>query len=336
MEEELVKQAGVNFQAIPAAGIHSVGLRALPHNLLQLARGYGRARHILRQFRPETIFFTGGYVAGPMALASRSPARSAARSRNVLYVPDIEPGLALKALARFADCITVSDEASRAYFPARRNIIVSGYPTRPELGSWSRHQARATLGLENNTPVLLVTGGSKGARSINRAILAALPELLPMAQVVHISGKLDWAEVQAAREELLSSPMGHLAARYHAFAYLHDQMGAALASADLVVARAGASTLGEFPLFGLPAVLVPYPYAWRYQQVNAQHLAQHGAALVLENASLPTQLLLVVSDLLRDPTRLEQMGASMRSLARPEAAQVIARQLYPPAERGAS
>lgn len=336
MEEELVKQAGVTFEAIPAAGLHGVGWRALPHNLLQLARGYKQARHILRQFRPEAIFFTGGYLAGPLALASRFPGSGARRPRNVLYVPDIEPGLALKMLARFADCITVTDESSRTFFSSRSHVVVSGYPTRPELRSWSKKEARSTLGLEDTLPVLLVTGGSKGARSINRALLAALPELLNQAQVVHVSGNLDWPEVSAAQAELRLGINGIRATRYHAYPYLHEQMGAALASADLVVARAGASALGEFPLFGLPAVLVPYPYAWRYQEVNARFLAQHGAALVLEDASLSIKLLPAVSELLSDPRRLGQMGDAMRSLARPQAAQVIARQLFPQAERGVS
>jgi UDP-N-acetylglucosamine--N-acetylmuramyl-(pentapeptide) pyrophosphoryl-undecaprenol N-acetylglucosamine transferase len=129
------------------------------------------------------------------------------------------------------------------------------------------------LHLDPALPVLLVFGGSKGARSINRALLEALPGLLPEMQVLHISGNLDWPEVEAARSALSTGEAAAWAERYHAFPYLHDEMGAALAAADLVVARAGASTLGEFPALGLPAILVPYPHAWRYQKVNADYLA---------------------------------------------------------------
>ena len=114
--------------------------------------------------------------------------------------------------------------------------------------------------------------------------------------------------------------------RYHPTPYLHE-MGAALAAADLAVSRAGASTLGELPLFGLPAVLVPYPYAWRYQKVNARYLENHGAALVLEDASLGSSLFPTLQGLLGDPHRLSMMRAAMRSLARPQAAQAIADQL---------
>jgi UDP-N-acetylglucosamine:LPS N-acetylglucosamine transferase len=137
---------------------------------------------------------------------------------------------------------------------------------------------------------------------------------------------LDWAEVEAARQQL-SGPSGvdaGLLQRYRAFPYLHTEMGSALAASDLALSRAGASTLGEFPQAGLPAVLVPYPYAWRYQKVNADYLAQHGAAVVVLDQDLPQRLASVVRDLIHDTDRLEQMGRSMHSLARPDAARAIA------------
>ncbi len=132
--------------------------------------------------------------------------------------------------------------------------------------------------MSDQLPILLVFGGSTGARSINRALLAVLPELLKEMQIIHVSGKLDWAEVEAARGQLsgLSGEQADLAQRYRAYPYLHAEMGAALAAADLALSRAGASSLGEFPQAGLPAILVPYPYAWRYQKVNASYLAAAG------------------------------------------------------------
>jgi UDP-N-acetylglucosamine--N-acetylmuramyl-(pentapeptide) pyrophosphoryl-undecaprenol N-acetylglucosamine transferase len=182
------------------------------------------------------------------------------------------------------------------------------------------------MNLEGDLPVLLVAGGSKGARSINRAVLAHLPELLEMAQVVHISGELDWQEVSARATELAHP-------RYHAHPYLHEEMGAALASADLAVSRAGASTLGEYPLFGLPSILVPYPYAWRYQKVNADHLVKNGAALLLEDGRLADELLPTVKSLLQQPARLETMRRAVQALARPQAASTIASLLVDLAEK---
>jgi UDP-N-acetylglucosamine--N-acetylmuramyl-(pentapeptide) pyrophosphoryl-undecaprenol N-acetylglucosamine transferase len=316
MEADLVKRAGIPYEEIPAAGVHGVGLAALPGNLLQLSQGYLESRRILRRFRPDVLFFTGGYVAVPMAFAGHS-------RPSLLYVPDIEPGLALKTLARSADRIAVTAEPSRQYFDNQAAVQVSGYPTRADLRAWERQDAYQALELGDNLPVLFVFGGSKGARSINRALLAALPQLLNEVQIVHISGSLDWPEVQEAGKSLT----GELANRYRPHAYLHEKMGAALSVADLVVSRAGASSLGEFPLFGIPAILVPYPYAWRYQQVNAEYLASRGAALILKDEDLGQQLLPTVKELLGDLPRLERMRQAMQQLATPEAAKRIAETL---------
>jgi len=310
MEAELVKREGIPFAVIPAAGLHGVGLRALPRNITQLARGVVASQKILREFKPDVLFFTGGFVAGPMAFAGRS-------IPTLLFVPDIEPGLALKSLARFAD----STVDSQKYFS--RKVTVTGYPLRADLEAWTRSEARRTLELHDDLPVLLIYGGSKGAHSINLAILPHLPTLLKTAQVVHITGQSDWETAQSTRAGLTSGQK----TRYHAFPYLHEEMGAALASADLVVSRAGASALGEFPFFGLPAVLIPYPYAWRYQKVNADHLAERGAAVIVKDERLQEELLVVVKDLLNNSSKRKAMRVAMRSLAQPQAAQAIAGQL---------
>ncbi len=316
MEEELVKRAGIPFQSIPAAGLHGVGLRSLPGNLFRLIQGFFAARRIIRSFKPDVMFFTGGYVAVPVALAGR-------RVPILLYVPDIEPGLALKTLARFADQIALIAEDSKSFFPAQARAVVTGHPTRQGLAAWERPQARQHFGLEPTAPTLLIFGGSKGARSINQAALAILPELLAEMQVIHVSGSLDWAEVEAAQKQLAPE----LAARYRPFAYLHEDMGAAYTAADLVVARGGASAVGELPLFGLPAVVVPYPYAWRYQKVNADFLVRHGAAVMLPDEQLASDLQNTILNLIRSPERMQQMRRAMTSLAAPQAASKLAKLL---------
>jgi UDP-N-acetylglucosamine--N-acetylmuramyl-(pentapeptide) pyrophosphoryl-undecaprenol N-acetylglucosamine transferase len=194
------------------------------------------------------------------------------------------------------------------------------------LTEWDAERGRQVLGLSPDLPVLLVFGGSKGARTLNRSLLAALPELLRLCQVLHIAGQLDWPEVQAAQASLLAELPTIEGQRYHAYPYLHAEMGAALASANLAICRAGASTLGELPLFGLPAVLVPYPFAWRYQQVNAQYLADQGAGVIISDAELSDKLLPTVKRLLHSPKKLAQMQKAMSALAQPDAAQKIALQ----------
>ena len=317
METRLVERAGVPFKAIPAAGIHGVAFSRLPGNLSAILRGIQAAARILKEFKPDVLFFTGGFVAIPMAIAGRN-------IPSILYVPDIEPGLALKALAFFASCITVTSEASKEYFSRKANIVVTGYPIRQDLAGWNRSDARQHFDIKSDLPVVMVFGGSKGAHSINIALLANLSKLLEQTEVVHISGELDWSEIEKNRAALPEN----LAARYHAFPYLHEDMGAALALANLVVSRAGASVLGEFPHFGVPAILVPYPYAWRYQKVNADSLAQYGAALVIEDSKLESDLFTVVQDLLLNPEKLDGMSSAMSSLRMPKAAEKIAAQFF--------
>jgi UDP-N-acetylglucosamine--N-acetylmuramyl-(pentapeptide) pyrophosphoryl-undecaprenol N-acetylglucosamine transferase len=314
MEADLVRRERIPFATIPAAGLHGVGLRSLPRNLFLLARGFVQSAAHLRAFRPDVLFLTGGYLAAPMAAAGRA-------IPTMLFVPDIEPGLALKFLARFADRIAVTAPESQRFF--RKKVAVTGYPVRAELGAWTRERGRAALKLRDDLPVLLVAGGSKGARSINEAVLAHLPSLLHLTQVVHLTGEGEWERVTSMTSGLAEAELS----RYRPFPYLHERMGAALAAADLALMRAGASVLGELPSFGLPAILVPYPHAWRYQQVNAEHLASRGAAIVLKNEDMQRDLLGTVSRLLQSTSERKTMRSAMKSMAKPKAAGALAAQL---------
>ena len=313
MEADLVAPCQIPYTEISAAGVHGVGLRALPGNLVKLLRGYSESKRILREFNPDVMLFTGGYVAVPMALAGK-------KHRSLLYVPDIEPGLALKALARTADVIALSAESSKAFFKPVRRMVVTGYPTRSDLIRIAREEALKTFDLFADLPVLLVIGGSKGAHSLNQAIFDNLPTLLQRVQVLHVTGQLD-NQIAMKMKENLSAPLG---VRYIPYAFLHKEISAAYSAASVVLSRAGASTLGELPLFGLPAILVPYPYAWRYQKVNADYLVSHNAAICIENAELSAKLVSVLDDILTDQEKLASMSANMHSLATPAAAAKIA------------
>lgn len=322
METSLVQRAGIPFTAIPAAGVHGVGLRLLPRNIGLALRGMTASRRVLRDFRPDVLLFTGGYVAAGMALAAR-------QYPTLVYVPDIEPGLALKFLVRFADVIAITAEESRAFLPANKQVVVTGYPTRLDFGAWDPAAGLARLGLRADLPVLLVFGGSRGAHSINQAVSACLPKLLEDFQVLHVTGELDYAEVQKTVENLSTDQRS----RYKVFPYLHEEMGAAFAAAALVVSRAGAATLGEYPLFELPAILVPYPHAWRYQKVNAAYLVSRGAAVVLPDERLNTELLPLIQSILGNAEMLSSMRKAMRALAIPDAANQIAGRLRELAEK---
>jgi UDP-N-acetylglucosamine--N-acetylmuramyl-(pentapeptide) pyrophosphoryl-undecaprenol N-acetylglucosamine transferase len=239
----------------------------------------------------------------------------------LVYLPDIEPGLSVRFIARLAAKVAVTVEDSQMYFSARK-VVTTGYPVRAEFHGLDRDRSRSSLELSLEEPVLLVMGGSRGARSINQALDGILEQILALTQIVHVSGELDWPWVRERRDAL---PLA-LQRRYRAFAYLHE-IGTAMAAADLTVCRAGASTLGELPFFGLPAVLIPYPHAWRYQRVNAEWLAKRGAAVQLDDERLPDELLPTVRRLLNDRATLAEMSEQIKMLAYPDATVRLAEEL---------
>jgi UDP-N-acetylglucosamine--N-acetylmuramyl-(pentapeptide) pyrophosphoryl-undecaprenol N-acetylglucosamine transferase len=317
MESSLVRRSELSFIGVPAAGVHGVGLRALPGNLLNLVRGVFAAMRILRDFRPDVLFFTGGFVGVPMSVAGW-------KLPKVLFVPDIAPALASRWISRTADVIAVVSERSRRHYREEKRVVVTGYPVRAELEGWDRANGRRALDLPEDEPVVLVFGGSRGARSINEALWLALPRLLRRAWVLHITGTLDWSRVKNALDHVPTE----LSDKYRPYAYLHEEMGQALAAADLVVSRAGAATMGEYPHFGLPALLVPYPHAWRYQEQNAAYLQERGAAQVLRDEDLGERLLPAIQSLLEDRARLREMSRAARALAADGAAEAIAQEIH--------
>jgi UDP-N-acetylglucosamine--N-acetylmuramyl-(pentapeptide) pyrophosphoryl-undecaprenol N-acetylglucosamine transferase len=312
MEETMLKQYDLSFEAVSAAGLHGISLRSLPGNIFQLLRGLQEAKAIINNFKPHVLFFTGGYLGVPVAFSGR-------KVPSVVFIPDIEPGLALKAILRFAKYVSVSTRKS-LQFLRDKEVRVTGYPVRSEMRQWERVSGRKYFEIPENELVLFVFGGSKGALSINQALLASLGSLLKDMHVIHISGKDHWEEVQKAKESLDPA----LIKNYHNYPFLYDEMGAAFAAADLVVCRSGASTLGELPFFNLPAILVPYPHAWHYQQQNAEYLRDNGGAVILENAKLKDQLESLVRSILNNREKLIAMRTSMKVLSYPNAAQQIA------------
>lgn len=325
VEQELAARSGVPFEAIESGQVRGMAPWVAAGNLLKAGRGVRQATRLLARFQPDVVFVTGGFVAGPVVLAAWR-----AGVPVFIYLPDVEPGIAIRRMSRFARSVGVTFPEVARWFPGK--AVVTGYPVRQEILALAgqRAEARRRLGLLADLPMLLVFGGSRGARSINQALAAALPALLPHCQVLHISGTLDWPAVEAQAQTLPTE----LRLRYHAYPYLHDEMPLALAAADLVVARAGASTLGEFPALGLPSILAPYPYSGQHQEVNADYLAQRGAAVKLPDAHLTAQLAPAVLRLLHAPAELAAMSQAAHALAQPAAAEAIGRELQRLAQTG--
>jgi UDP-N-acetylglucosamine--N-acetylmuramyl-(pentapeptide) pyrophosphoryl-undecaprenol N-acetylglucosamine transferase len=329
MEESILARTEIPYRAVDSAPIRGAAPWTLLGNLAHLWRGYLQSLRLLAEWVPDVVLVSGAYVCVPVSLAAWR------RHTPVLvYLPDREPGLAIRGLSWAVDRIAVSFEEVISTLPAanRGKAWVSGYPVRADLlraREMDRTAARIALGLDPDLRTLLALGGSRGARAINEALVAALPELLEQCQIVHISGTLDASWVEEERKKLPA----HLRTRHHPWAYMHEELATAMAAADLVVARAGAATLAEFPAVGLPSVLVPYPYSGQHQAANADFMAEHGAAVRVDNADLLTRLKPTVLGLLRDERTLERMAQSAQSLARADAAARLAQELQELAKR---
>jgi UDP-N-acetylglucosamine--N-acetylmuramyl-(pentapeptide) pyrophosphoryl-undecaprenol N-acetylglucosamine transferase len=316
IEAKLAQQAGLSFSGITTASVYGAPPWALPARLVRLARGTAQSLSIIRRFAPQAVLATGGYVCAAPVLAAWL-----GRVPSVIYLPDLAPGAAIRVLSRFAEAIAVTFPESQEHF-ARGKAVVTGYPVRRELFKTNKTLSRQALGLETSETTLLVLGGSQGAHSINVSIHAILEDLLEICQIVHICGEGDASWLISRRDDL----PGALAARYKVFSYLHEEMIHALGAADLAVARAGAATTGEFPALGLPSVLIPYPYAGRHQDLNADYMARNQAAVKIADEDLATGALSkVLRQLLTDDAKRAQLAEGARSLARPDAAARIAR-----------
>ena len=272
----------------------------------------------IARFGPDVCCTSGGMVALPIVIAARI-----ARVPVYLWEGNVVPGRVNRLLAGWSQRIGGTFDASRAFLP-RGRTHVPGDPIRASLLRWRDRDGRAALGLPAG-PVVLIGGGSQGSERINEAALASLPQILKRATVVHLTGAAHLGRAEAKRATLPKD----LAERYRTYAFLRDEMGAALAAADIVEGRAGASSIAEPLAFGKPLVLIPFGAAASgHQLANARAVQEAGAAEVIREGQLDGErLAAVVLGLLNDPARLGRMATAAQALGRPDAAGVVADEL---------
>ena len=311
-EAELVPAAGFPFHPVRVAGLDRRNPAKAARALLWSARAAARARSVLRAMRADVVLGGGGYVAAPAGLAARG-----LRLPLVLTEADSHLGVANRMLAPFAERVFLAFD-----LPERtgEKWVVTGRPIPADVVGADRAAARARFGIDDDRPCLLVFGGSLGARRVNDAALAAFGGSGP-GWVLHASGRRDHGDL-ARRLEALGSPR-----HYKLHPYI-TPFADAYAAADMAVARAGGSIF-ELLAAGLPAVLVPYPHATAdHQTKNARWSERGGAAVVIPDAELDgPRLAREVAALLGAPERLRAMRRAALSLARPDAAERIAREI---------
>lgn len=309
IEARVLPREGFRLETIPVRGLKGRGVRGLLDAAWGIPSGLFRSLMIIRNFQPDVIIGLGGYASGPVLLAGKLR-----RLRCAIMEQNLRPGFTNKLLARFVDRVFTSYRESAAYFSGGK-VLEMGNPVR-----WRKLPAVKPSGKF----VLLIFGGSAGAHRINLAVVDALRTLTDIAgelQIIHQTGQADFAAIKAAYDSL------PFAVEVLPFI---EKMDEAYASADLVLCRAGATTVAELTAFGKAAILVPYPYAiYDHQRWNAQALRDHGAAEMILDQELNGDLLSGrVRAYVSDRQRIAAMAAAARTMGRPEAAARIVDECY--------
>jgi UDP-N-acetylglucosamine--N-acetylmuramyl-(pentapeptide) pyrophosphoryl-undecaprenol N-acetylglucosamine transferase len=308
MERHILERSGFRQASIQVEGLMGRGWRKGARVVLALPRSFFQARRVLRSFSPVAVLGVGGYSSGPVCVAART-----LKIPTAVHEQNSFPGLTNRLLCRIVDRVFISFEESRAKFPTG-TLVFTGNPVREEL-----LQAERPLRSEDGAFSVLVVGGSQGARAVNTAVVAALGILKKEGRairVVHQTGKGDYERVLRLYTEL--------GLRGVVTPFI-DDMAEAYLETDLVVGRAGASTVAELASLGKPSVLVPYPYATNNHQVtNARALSDTGGAVLLLQSELSGRSLAhVLARLDSDREALREMGERARDRKHPEAARAI-------------
>ena len=278
-----------------------------------------KAINIVKDFKPDVTVGTGGYVCGPILLAA-----SLEKVPTLIQEQNVVAGITNKILSKFVTKIAVGCEGALKHFPADKTIY-TGNPIRAEVLQGTREEGLKHFDFADDKPVVLISGGSRGARSINRAMIDVLVNAAtnPSVQYLHVTGKGEYDDVISRIKEkgIKLETLRHIRVE----PYLYN-MPQAMAMADLAIFRAGATGLAELTARGIPSILIPYPYAAEnHQEFNARALVDAGAARMILNKDLNSEILQdTLTELLDNPEKLKSMSAASLSLGRPQAAEEIA------------
>ena len=324
-DEKALFENGIAYVRIPAGKVRRY---ASVRNITDaFTTVLGTISAILTLFRiyPDVVVSKGGYASVPTVFAAHL-----LRIPIVIHESDAKPGRANLLAAPWADKIAISFDSSAAFFPTKvqKRIARTGIPIRKALTRVETEGARQYLGLEQGVPTVVILGGSQGAVKINETVLSALPELVALANIIHQTGPANFQSVEAVSKVVLSG--NPHASRYHPFNYLDQvSMQRAAGVADLVISRAGATSIAEIGLWKKPAILIPIPESVSHdQRTNAYAYARTGAAIVLEEENLASHLLVAeVKRLLDDHELAARMGKAAEGFTDPDAARILAREV---------
>ncbi|MBO5421146.1 MAG: undecaprenyldiphospho-muramoylpentapeptide beta-N-acetylglucosaminyltransferase [Clostridia bacterium] len=314
MEAQLVPAAGYNFKTIDIQGfsrdLTPSGIKQNISTVIKLVKSSSQAKKIIKEFNPDVVLGFGGYVGGPvLRTACKLGIPTAIHEQNAF------PGVTNKALAKIVDRVMLTAPEAEKYMQPKNPCVVTGLPVRGELISADREFSRAELGVDDR-PVILSMGGSLGARVINNAVTQLIEERYEKKDCyfLHATGKAGVGMFDVIEKEkgINLEENKHIMLRE----YIND-MHRCMSAADLVICRAGASSLSEIQAMGKPSILVPYPYAAEnHQYYNAMELVKNDAAILIEEKDFTGERLIKEIDaLLSDRKRLEELGANAKKMA---------------------
>lgn len=315
IEARVVPERGYKFAVITISGFRRKWTRENVIFPFRLMIALAQSFSLIRSLKPDVVVGTGGYVCGPVVYVA-----SLLGIPTLIQEQNSFPGVTTRLLASRATQVHVTFEGTKRHLRRTDNVSVTGNPTRATLGTITRFEGAGFFQLDPQKRTLLVFGGSLGARSINDAVLPMLPRLAAAGiQVI-------WQTGEGDDERLRSSLMEYGGAGWLRVFRFIERMEFAYAACDLVLCRAGATTIAEIARAGVPSVLVPYPDAAAdHQTGNARTMAEEGAAVMIGDGELATRLEHTVMELLQAPERLKQMGEQAGALSKPKAAALLAR-----------
>jgi UDP-N-acetylglucosamine--N-acetylmuramyl-(pentapeptide) pyrophosphoryl-undecaprenol N-acetylglucosamine transferase len=320
IEARLLPKLGYPLALISASGMKGLGNFRKVLSAGRMLYGYAQSRKILKEFRPDLVLGVGGYASAPLVLAARGMG-----IRRFIHEQNATPGLANKLLGRFVDGIFISMPESASFFP-KENTLMTGNPIRREI-LWGFQERVRSVG---DAFSVLVFGGSAGAHRINTALIEALPHLESVKnrlRITHQTGEKDQERVRAGYRAL------GFQAQVSSFI---DNMSAAYGAADLVICRAGATTIAEVTACGKGCIFIPFPYAADdHQRKNAESLLKRDAGFMILEEDLDGERLAgQILALMEHPERLAQVERNARSLAQLDAAQAIVAAMQQKADQG--
>ena len=327
MESDLVPRAGYKIETVRVKGLsRKKTLGGLFRNIRAawyLIRSTIKAKKIIKRFKPDVVFGTGGYVCYPVLKAASQLGIPTAVHESNAY-----PGLTTKMLAGIVDTIMLGFEESRKFYKNPEKTVVTGTPVRGEFAGYSKQAAKAELGIPLDKPLVVSVWGSLGAETMNASMcrFIELAGKKPGFTLIHSAGGEGYEEmVTQLRETVPDYEKNGMDVRE----YIYD-MPRVMAAADLVLCRAGASTISELTYMHKPTIFVPSPYVTNNHQFkNAKVVEDAGGALIFEEGWFePEELLKAVKDILSSADRLSQMSEAMAKLARPEATDMICERIF--------